>query len=110
MSLEDNKALVVRFIGALASGDDGGVREVADQYDFVDHNPLPGIAGDREGYKEFVQFRHQAFADQLYTVQDQIAVADRVVERWSIAMTHAGGFLASDEEGWMTKRVCRAPT
>jgi steroid delta-isomerase-like uncharacterized protein len=70
--------------------------------DFVYHNPPPGLAGDREGFKDFVQYLRQAFADQLYTVHDQIAVDDRVVERWSTTMTHAGDFLGIQPTG---KRV-----
>jgi predicted ester cyclase len=99
---QENRAVIDRLDEeAFRQGNTEAIDELLTQ-DFVDHNPLPGIAGDREGYKEFVQYRHQAFADQLYTVHDQIAVDDRVVERWSMAMTHAGDFLGIQPTG---KRV-----
>jgi steroid delta-isomerase-like uncharacterized protein len=67
--------------------------------DFVYHDPAPGLAGDREGLKDFVRYLRAAFADQLYTVHDQVAVEDRVAERWSTTMTHAGDFLGIPATG-----------
>ena len=61
--------------------------------DFVEHDPPPGMAGDRQGFKDFVAGIHQAFADQLHTVHDQIADGDRVVERWTMSATHVGDWL-----------------
>ena len=43
--------------------------------DFIEHDPPPGMASDREGFKDFIRAVHQAFADQLHTVHDQV-VAD----------------------------------
>jgi steroid delta-isomerase-like uncharacterized protein len=67
--------------------------------DFVEHNPPPGVPGDREGFKSFVRYLHQAFADQLHTVYDQLADGDRVVERWSMTATHVGEFLGIPPTG-----------
>jgi steroid delta-isomerase-like uncharacterized protein len=61
--------------------------------DFVEHDPPPGMASDREGFKDFVRALHGAFADQIHTVHDQLATGDRVVERWTMAATHVGDWM-----------------
>jgi steroid delta-isomerase-like uncharacterized protein len=66
---------------------------------FVEHDPPPGVAGDREGFKDFIRDIHQAFADQLHTVHDQIADSDRVIERWTMTATHAGEFIGIPATG-----------
>jgi steroid delta-isomerase-like uncharacterized protein len=73
--------------------------------DFVEHDPPPGMATDRDGFKDFVRGIHQAFADQLHTVYDQIVDGDRVVERWTMTATHAGEFMGIPATG---KRVTLA--
>lgn len=82
-----------------------GRAEIVDELmteDFAYHNPPPGIPGDRAGFKDFVRYLHSAFADHVYALHDQIAAGDRVVERWSMTMTHAGDFLGIPPTG---KRV-----
>jgi steroid delta-isomerase-like uncharacterized protein len=61
--------------------------------DFVEHDPPPGVAGDREGFKDLMRTVHQAFDDQVHTVYDQIAEGDRVVERWDMTATHVGDWM-----------------
>jgi steroid delta-isomerase-like uncharacterized protein len=67
--------------------------------DFVEHDPPPGMAADRDGFKDFIRGVHKAFADQLHTVHDQIADGDRVVERWTMTATHADEFLGIPATG-----------
>jgi steroid delta-isomerase-like uncharacterized protein len=57
------------------------------------------MAGDRPGFKDFIRDIHQAFADQLHTVHDQIADGDRVIERWTMTATHAGEFMGIPATG-----------
>ena len=66
---------------------------------YVEHDPPPGMAADRDGFKDFVRGIHQAFADQLHTVHDQIADGDRVIERWTMTATHAGEFMGNAATG-----------
>jgi steroid delta-isomerase-like uncharacterized protein len=66
---------------------------------FVEHDPPPGMVGDRQGFKDFISAIHQAFANQLHTVHDQIAVGDRVVERWTMTATHADEFMGIPATG-----------
>lgn len=61
--------------------------------DFVEHDPPPGLPPDRDGVKEIFRGLHAGFTDQVFTVHDQIAGGDRVVERWTLTATHAGEWL-----------------
>ena len=99
---QENRAILDRLNEeVLRQGNVDAVDElVADN--FAEHDPPPGMAADREGFKDFVREIHQAFADQLHTVHDQLADGDRVVERWTMTATHAGEFLGIPATG---KRV-----
>jgi predicted ester cyclase len=47
--------------------------------DFVDHTLAPGQEPDREAYKRQVAEYAAAFSDFTYTIEDQVAGADKVV-------------------------------
>lgn len=70
--------------------------------DFVEHDPPPGLSPDRDGVTEFFRGLQAGFTDQVFTVHDQIADGDRVVERWTLTATHAGEWLGIPPTG---KRV-----
>ena len=73
-----------------------GNLEVIDELfaeDFVEDDPLPGVSGDREGFKELVRQAREAFPDLRTQVHDQIVAGDKVVERWTTSGTHEGEFL-----------------
>lgn len=42
---------------------------------------------------------HQAFSDIEYTIDDQIAAGDKVVERWTVSGTHTGDWLGIPATG-----------
>ena len=101
---QENRAVLDRLNEeVLRQGDVDTIDELLSG-DFVEHNPPPGMPGNRDGFKDFVRYIHQAFADQLHTVHDQIAVGDRVVERWTMTATHAGEFMGVPATG---KRITR---
>lgn len=90
MSVEENKAIVRRLLEeGLVKGD----QAVADELltgDFTDHNPLPGLPPNRDGFKQsFIVFR-SAFPDFEYKIEDIIAEGDKVVARFCAAGTHRG--------------------
>ena len=79
-----------------------GNTEVIDELvseDFVEHNPMPGFEGTREGFKQMVAGLHQAFPDFDTQVHDQIADGDKVVERWTGGGTHEGDFMGIPATG-----------
>jgi len=86
MSIEENKALIHRYMEAVDKGSVAALDEFIAP-DFVDHNPFPGVAPGLEGAK-------QAFAIFLnavpgyHTVDDLIAEGDKVVARMTGYGTH----------------------
>jgi steroid delta-isomerase-like uncharacterized protein len=90
---QDNRAVLARINEeAFNNGSTDVVDEVVAE-DFVEHNPMPGFAGDREGFKTLVRSLHEAFPDMHVDIEDQIAEGDRVVERWVSHGTHEGDFM-----------------
>jgi serine phosphatase RsbU (regulator of sigma subunit)/predicted ester cyclase len=87
MSAEENMALARRFLEARGKGDLDAVDEMMAP-DFVDHTLAPGQEPDREGYKRQVAEYAAAFSDLTYTIEDQVAGADKVVTRFTISGTH----------------------
>jgi steroid delta-isomerase-like uncharacterized protein len=84
-----NKKVVQDFIQALFTrGELGAVDEYLAP-DFVDHNPtIPGQRGDRESMRSAAEVFRAAFPDWQSTVEDVIAVDDKVVERFTARGTH----------------------
>lgn len=89
MSIEENKAIVLRWFAELDRGNLDIVDElIADRY--VDHNPaLPNLSSGREGVRQYVRILKAAFPDAAHTIDDVIAEGDRVMTR----VTARGTFL-----------------
>jgi steroid delta-isomerase-like uncharacterized protein len=87
---EQNKVICRRFLEEVVNE---GNQAVADELvgpDFVDHNPLPGLPPNRDGFKQsFIIFR-SVFPDLKYTIEDMIAEGDKVVIRWIATGTQKG--------------------
>jgi steroid delta-isomerase-like uncharacterized protein len=96
---QENRAVLDRLNAeAFERGNAAIIDElVAD--DFVEHNPMPGTSGDREGFKQLIGQIHSAFPDLKTTVHDQIADGDKVVERWTCSGTHQGEFMGIPATG-----------
>ena len=99
MSLIDNKKTVRRFLEEVINL---GNQRLADELlaeNFVDHNPLPGLPPNREGFKQsFVIFRN-TFPDMHYTIEDIIAEEDKVVIRWTATGTQRGELMGIPPTG-----------
>ena len=55
VAAEENKALIRRFFAAIDAACPTGDADVLDEFlapDFVEHNPFPGMAPTREGWKQ----------------------------------------------------------
>jgi steroid delta-isomerase-like uncharacterized protein len=102
MSLEQNKALVRRWLEEVwGRGDADTVDELSGD-GFVWHWAPPGVATDREGYKQFLRMDFEAFADVSCATEDIVAEGDRVASRWTWRGTHKGDFMGVAPTG---KRV-----
>jgi steroid delta-isomerase-like uncharacterized protein len=95
----ENRAVLDRINEeAFRQGNVGVIDELVAE-DFVEHDPPPGTAPGREGFKDMIRTLHRAFDDQGFTIHDQIAEGDRVVERWTMTATHVGDWLGIPATG-----------
>jgi steroid delta-isomerase-like uncharacterized protein len=94
MSLEENKAVVLRNYEQLNRGNLVGAVDELYAEEFSLHVPgLPEPVRGREAFKEFVTaFFLNAFPDLRETAEDLIAEGDRVAIRESYQGTHTGEF------------------
>jgi serine phosphatase RsbU (regulator of sigma subunit)/predicted ester cyclase len=90
MSVEENKALVRRFLEAHAKGDLDALEEMLAP-DFVDHNLIPGQEPGREGYLRAFTEYHAAYSDTRYVIEKQVAEGDEVVTSFAVSSTHDRG-------------------
>src|SRR5918994_892896 len=90
MSVEENKALVRRFLEAHAKGDLDTLEEMLAP-DFVDHNLIPGQQPGREGYLGAFTEYQAAYSHTRYVIEKQIAEGDEVVTSFSASATHDRG-------------------
>jgi steroid delta-isomerase-like uncharacterized protein len=85
-----SKALVAEFIDALFTR---GELEAVDRYlapGFVNHDPFPGFAPDREGFRRIGQVFREGFPDWRSQLEALIAEGDLVAERFTARGTHQG--------------------
>src|SRR5437879_12250109 len=90
MTIDDNKALVRRFIGEIF---EQGRLEAVDELcadDFIGHTW--GNA-DKEGLKQAMGRVAKALADAHFRIDDMIAEDDRVAVRVSASAPHVGEFM-----------------
>ena len=90
---EGNKALARRFTEDVWGSHNAGLLDELLSPDFVNHDPFPGTAGDREGEEKAIAIHSAAMADPEAKVEDLIAEGDRVAVRFSFRATHKGTFL-----------------
>jgi len=85
MSLEENKAVVRKFIEAYNKHDLSSIEDFVAP-DFVDHTHK----GGREGLKQLFAMAFKAFPDWHETIEDIIAEGDKVWVRVTTTATHKG--------------------
>ena len=67
--------------------------------DFVDHDPLPGMPANREGFKVVVQMFRSAFPDFEVDLMHTIVEGDKVVDHMASRGTHLGEFMGIPATG-----------
>lgn len=87
---EQNKKLVHQTFEAVWNRGEYGVIDERLAADYVGHSATE-IHGP-EGGKQFAAMMRSAFPDFEYTVEDEIAEGDKVVNRWVVQATHQGEF------------------
>jgi steroid delta-isomerase-like uncharacterized protein len=92
MSASENKELIRRYFAAIDAGCGEGNSQIVEEFlapDFVEHNPFPGIAPTRDGWKE--AFEHfAATAPGRHVIEELVAEDDMVVGRITAYGTHRG--------------------
>ena len=91
MLSEENKAASRRFHEAIGKGSAQAVQEELAP-NFVAH--FPGVPGplDPEGFKQMVNMFASAFPESHFDIEDEFAVGDKVVTRWTYRAVHTGEF------------------
>jgi serine phosphatase RsbU (regulator of sigma subunit)/predicted ester cyclase len=82
VSLEENKALVRRFLEELAKGNLDVIDELLSP-DFVDRSLVPGQGPTREDFKRSIAKILDAFSIISFTIEEQIAEGDTVVTKYT---------------------------
>ena len=99
MTIEENKALVRRFVD---EGQSAGNIDAIDELcspEFVNHSAPSGMPPNREGVKQVTAMFRQAFPDSYFTVEDMIAEGDKVATHKTFHGTHEGEFMGMPPTG-----------
>lgn len=99
MSSEEHKALARRISEELIGRGDYAAADELIAHDYVNHNPLPGQAPGRAGFKETLALLRAAFPDLRETIEGLVAEEDRVAVRATRRGTHRGPFMGLPATG-----------
>ena len=96
----DNKAKMRRIPEEMFNRGNLAVADEVIAADYVEHVPVfPGLPTGLDGLKQFVMALRAAFPDFHYTVEDEIAEGDRVVQRVTAEGTMRGAFAGMPPTG-----------
>ena len=91
MSTEENEAVSRRFHEAIAKGNTQALQaEFAPNY--VAHFPGVPVPLDAEGFNQLVNVFASGFPESHFDLDDEFAVGDKVVTRWTYHAVHSGVF------------------
>lgn len=91
MSVEENKALIRRWIEEFFNQGKLDYAEEIFAPDFVQHDPAtPGEFRGPAGARQFATVYRSAFPDVQLTIEDMVAEGDTVVTRWTASGTQQG--------------------
>ena len=98
MSLQENKAVVRRFVEEMQNQHNLDLIDELFSPDFVDYS---GRANPptKEGVKPFFAFMFSAFPDMHFAIQQQLAEGDRVMTYKTFYGTHQGDFMGIPPTG-----------
>ena len=98
MSMDDNKAIVRRFVDEIFVQ---GRKETVDELladDFVGHT-WPSTGNPRADLKGAIDRTSKGLADPVFTIEDVIAEGDRVAVRLTAAATQVGELMGMPPSG-----------
>jgi len=98
VTIEDNKALVRRFIDQIfVKGDVNAVDQLVTE-DFVPHT-WPSTGDGRADLKSAIVRVSKGLADARFTIEDMVAEDDRVAVRVTATATQVGEFMGMPASG-----------
>jgi len=111
MSAEENKAIARRIpLEAINNKQLALLEELADSAG-VDHAVPPGMPPTLEATKQLLSMLLTAFPDLRYTIEDEIAEGDKVVQRVQVSGTMKGDFMGMPATGkhatWSEMHIVR---
>ena len=92
MPISENKTTARRFFDVMNERNIAALDKIL-AAEFVDHSAMPGIASDRDGFKQFLAMVFAAFPDFHFTLEDLIAQRDEVAARFTARGTHKGEWM-----------------
>jgi steroid delta-isomerase-like uncharacterized protein len=91
MSVEENRALIQRFVEEAFNRGNLGVVDEIYSPDYVGHTAgAPEQTSGPEGVKGFVGLYRSAFPDLHTTIEDIVTEGDKLAYRWTAVGTHQG--------------------
>jgi steroid delta-isomerase-like uncharacterized protein len=92
VSLDENKAVVRRFVDEVVNEGRFDVLDDVVHPEFVDHSPDPGQAPGREGLRQALVALRQAFPDFHSSHEQMVAEGDMIAYREISRAIHQGTF------------------
>jgi|SRR5581483_7248477 len=100
MTTDQNKATARRFVEEGINKNNWAVITEIQDAKFVEHQPTPtGYPKGVEGFKQYLTAFRTAFPDLRYTIEDEIAEGDKVVQRVTGQGTMKGSFAGMPATG-----------
>ncbi len=94
-STTDNKEVIQKWVTELNQSNLGHLKEVLHE-DFVDHNPLPGVPGNKAGFIGMLTNSHRnLFPGIQVKIEDMVAEEDKVSVRMTVKAKHVGTVLGA---------------
>lgn len=93
MSAEDNIALVRRYLDEVVHTGKMGADSSLLATDHVAHNAGSPPAQGQDVWKQGAVALYSAFPDIHVTFEDEMAMGDKVVIRWTVRATHTGALM-----------------
>lgn len=96
---EQNKAIERRLAAGFWNQRDVKVFDEVFADRFIDHTPMPGSEGTKEGFKQVALALQAAFPDGHTTLHDLVAEGDKVVVSWTYGGIHRGPLMGIPATG-----------
>jgi steroid delta-isomerase-like uncharacterized protein len=94
----ENKRIARQYFAHILNEGDFSDADTLLASDFIFRNP-PVVARGVEDFKRVIEGVRTAFPDLRFTVQDELAEADKVAVRWIVTGTQRGDFFGHPASG-----------